>query len=289
MLCAMKMSELAERTGVNRETIRVLIRRGLIPQPEKPKATIAHYTEDHVQAVLAVRQLQQQFRMTLDQIGKVLQGKPIDQRVESTAFSHLEQLVAVGVGFQDQLVPIESLVTSNPHAITDAKAFEGLGMVDRIRTPQGDFLSYTDARLISIWGEMRGVGFDEAANFYPDSLDHYMRASEYLAQAEAEKFVARTEGRMSETEAADMLQFALPRMLDFFGLLRMKFFIRNIKQIEESPTRKAAASARTEAAATNGPAVPARPPIAARPVGQTDASNTPRSRTRRSPMKASKA
>jgi DNA-binding transcriptional MerR regulator len=239
----MKMAELERRTGVNRETIRVLIRRGLIPAPERPKATVAHYTEDHVQGIQAIRQLQQQYRMTLNQIGNVLQGKPLDQRVESTAFTHLEQLVATGAGVQDQLVAIDSLLEVNAHAATDAKAFESLGMVDRVRTPEGDFVSYTDARLISIWGEMRGAGFDEEANFYPDSLDHYARASTYLAQAEAEKFLARTEGRMSETDAANMLQFALPRMLDFFGLLRMKFFIRNIKDAKAtgrkltSPTR----------------------------------------------------
>ena len=41
----MKMGELEQRTGVNRETIRVLIRKGLVPEPDKPKATVAHYNE----------------------------------------------------------------------------------------------------------------------------------------------------------------------------------------------------------------------------------------------------
>lgn len=226
----MKMAELERRTGVNRETIRVLIRRGLLTEPERPKPKVAHYTEEHVQAVTAVRQLQQQYRMTLGQIANVLQGKPIDQRVEPNAFAHLEQLLASRLSVEDQLVPIESLTLLNGSAAIDAKAFEGLGLVERIPSDGGHQLSHTDARLVSIWGEMRRAGFDEAANFHPDSLDHYFRAAEYLAKAEAEKFLARTEGRMSEEKAADMLRFALPLMLDFFGLLRTKFFLRNIAQ-----------------------------------------------------------
>jgi DNA-binding transcriptional MerR regulator len=228
----MKMQELERRTGVNRETIRILIRKGLLPEPDKPKPTVAHYTEDHVHGVLAIRQLQQQYRMTLAQIGDVLKGRPVDQRIESMAFAHLEQLVKAGTGYTDQLIPVASLTDANQHASTDAKAFESLGMVDRLTTADGEMVNHTDAQLISIWGKMRALGFDEDANFPPETLDHYAKAAAYLARAEAERFVARTKWRMDETRAAQMLQTALPLMLDFFGLLRMKLFLRNLHELE---------------------------------------------------------
>ena len=224
----MKMSELEQRTGVNRETIRVFIRRGLLAQPERPKPTVAHYTEDHVRGILAIRQLQQNYHMTLNQIANVMQGRPLEQRVEATAFSHLQELVAAATGIQAQLVPIESLCADNPHAGSDAKAFEALRLMERIRSKGSYLVSQTDAQLLAIWSQMRAAGFDEAANFHPDTLDHYFKAADYLAHAEAEKFLARTEGRIAEGAAAEMLRTALPLMLDFFGLLRMKFFIRNI-------------------------------------------------------------
>ena len=37
----MKMRELEQRTGVHRETIRVYLREGLIPEPERPRKTVA--------------------------------------------------------------------------------------------------------------------------------------------------------------------------------------------------------------------------------------------------------
>lgn len=242
------MAELERRTGVNRETIRVLIRRGLLPQPERPNPKVAHYTEEHVLAVMAIRQLQQQYRMTLGQIANVLQGKPTNQRVEPNAFAHLEQLLAWRLRVEDQLVSIESLAPLNPAAAADAKAFESLGLLERIRSDTDTMLSHTDARLVSIWGEMRRAGFDEAANFHPDSLDHYMRAADYLARAEAEKFLARTEGRMSEEKAAEMLRIALPLMLDFFGLLRTKFFLRNIAQAAAESNKVTAKRRRAKSA-----------------------------------------
>ena len=38
------------------------------------------------------------------------------------------------------------------------------------------------------------------------------------------------EGKIEEDEAASMLEFALPTMLEFFGLLRLKIFLRNIRR-----------------------------------------------------------
>ena len=45
---------------------------------------------------------------------------------------------------------------------------------------------------------------------------------------EAKLFLERVEGKMGEDEAAAMLEFALPAMLDFFGIIRQKVFLRNI-------------------------------------------------------------
>src|SRR5262245_39050446 len=102
----MKMSELEQRTGVNRETIRVFIRKGLVPAPDKPKATVAHYTEEHVRAIRAVRNLQREHQVTLDQIGMMLRGDQLDKRLEAPAFHHLEDLVAARFGQDDKTIPL---------------------------------------------------------------------------------------------------------------------------------------------------------------------------------------
>lgn len=224
----MKMRELEARTGVGREAIRVYLRYGIIPKPLNQKTKDAEYGEGHVRAVLAVRDLQSESRLTLSQIADVVRGRSSDERIEPVAFRHLEELVATGVGVDDSLVAISSLTDKNPQALEDARIFHSIGAAVVIEDSEPK-LSFTDARLVTIWGEMRRAGFVENANFAPDQIAFYVQAAEGLALNEATKFLARTEGKISEDEAAAMLHVGLPRMMDFFGLLRLKFFLRNIR------------------------------------------------------------
>jgi hypothetical protein len=182
-----------------------------------------------VRAIQAVRELQRESGLTLPQINAALSGEAPSRRVEAGAFQHLEELLAMRVGYEEQrAVTIASMRERNPHADTDAMVFAKLGLVAIVDGDSNPQLSPTDAKLVDIWGRMRVAGFVEGAGFPPDILAYYRHASEYVAGNEAMLFLDRTEGRIGEDEAAAMLQLALPLMLDFFGLLRLKAFMRNI-------------------------------------------------------------
>ncbi|MFW2828762.1 MerR family transcriptional regulator [Sphingomonas sp. ID0503] len=223
----MKMRDLEARTGVNRETIRVFFRNGLLPEPHRPARNVADYDETHVRAILAVRELQRDSGLTLAQIKSALAGNA-SRRLEAGAFHHLEELLATRVGIGAETVPVDVLHDSNPSAETDVDALEQLGLVSPQREDGGVRLTLSDAKLIEIWGRMRQVGFIEQIGFSPDILSYYREASEYVAANEARLFLERVSGRIDEERAATMLQQALPLMLDFFGLLRQKSFMRFI-------------------------------------------------------------
>ena len=225
----MKMRDLEGQTGVNRETIRVYFREGLLPEPSRPARNVADYGDDHVRAILAVRKLQRDSGMTLPQIKSVLNGANTSGRpMGATAFSHLEELVASRVGVQQGLVPLSSIAQQYAEAAADARALDRIGIIALIDSPDGKMLSVTDAGLVGIWGRMRLAGFTEMRGFPPTILDYYVEAAEYVAGMEAKLFLERVEGKMGEDEAAAMLEFALPAMLDFFGIIRQKVFLRNI-------------------------------------------------------------
>lgn len=224
----MKMRELEAKTGVNRETIRVYFREGLLPEPDRPARNVADYGEEHVRAVLAIRKLQHESGMTLPQIKSALNGEAPRRIMAATAFNHLEDLVSSRVGVEQGLVPLDSLIDQNPKAADDAAVLDQIGIIDLVDGPDGRALSYTDAGLVNIWGRMRQVGFDEEHGFPPEILDYYVEAAEYVAGREAQIFLDQVEGRMAEDEAAAMLEFALPTMLNFFGIIRQKAFLRFI-------------------------------------------------------------
>lgn len=224
----MKMRELEAKTGVNRETIRVYFREGLLPQPNRPARNVADYGDEHARAITAVRKLQRESGMTVPQIKAMLNGARPDRALGASAFPHLEELVSSRVGVEQGLVALSALAEQTAKAPIDARALDRIGIIDLIETAEGTMLSITDAGLVNIWGRMRLVGFDEEHGFPPEILDYYVEAAEYVAGKEAQLFLERVEGQIGEDEAAAMLEFALPAMLDFFGIIRQKTFLRNI-------------------------------------------------------------
>lgn len=227
----MRMRELEEKTGVDREVIRILLRKGLLPEPQRLARNQADYDESHVRAITVVRELQKGSRLTLDQIKDLLDGRSVDGGAGAVTYQHLEELLAIRFGLDEpRLVPLSAISRRNPMATSDAQAFEQMGMVDLVEGGEEPRLSLTDARLVEIWSQIRDLGFVEETGFPPQNIAFYLDAAEQVAAHEARVFLKGSAGRITEESAAAMLQGALPLMLDFFGLLRLKAFMRNIHQ-----------------------------------------------------------
>lgn len=231
----MRMRELEEKTGVDREVIRILLRKGLLPEPHRLARNQAEYDDSHVRAIAVVRELQKGSRLTLDQIKELLDGGGLDSGAGAATYQHLEELLAIRFGLDGtRLVPLSAMSGRNPMAVHDAQAFEQMGMVDLVGGEEEPRLSLTDARLVEIWSQIRELGFDEDAGFPPENIAFYRQAAEDVAAHEAKVFLKGSAGRITEENAAVMLQGALPLMLDFFGLLRLKAFMRNIHEAVDS-------------------------------------------------------
>jgi DNA-binding transcriptional MerR regulator len=223
----MKMRDLERKTGVHRETIRVYFRNKLLPEPARPKPNVADYDESHVQAILAVRKLQQDDGLTLPQIKVALRGQAGPGRVDAAAFQNLEALVSARVGFDGE-VPLANLVNAWPNAESDARVFADMGLIDIIDTPRGPALTIMDSRILTIWQLMRAEGFTEENGFPPTVVDFYAEPADRIALEESRRFVQATEGRLSDAEAATLFYAGIRHMIDFFGLLRIKRLMRYI-------------------------------------------------------------
>jgi DNA-binding transcriptional MerR regulator len=226
----MKMRELESRTGVDREVIRIYFRKGLLPEPHRPTRNAADYGEAHVRAVTAVRELQRKSRLTLDQIKAALEGAGLEGG-STAAYQHLEALLSVRFGLDESpVVDLEALKVRNPRAEHDAHVFAAMGMITLIEAEAGVQLSLNDARLVEIWGAIRETGFTEETGFPPENIGFYLKAAETVGAMEAKVFREGSQGQIGEEAAANMLHVALPLMLDFFGLLRLKAFMREISK-----------------------------------------------------------
>jgi DNA-binding transcriptional MerR regulator len=233
----MKMRDLERRTGVNRETIRVYFRQGLLPEPHRPKPNVAEYDEAHVAGVLAIRELQHERRLSLPQIKRAMAGDPDALPADAGAFPHLDTLVAARLGVEGAMVPLETATARNPAAIEDAKALAAVGAV-RLRRRGGRlYLSPTDAQIVGLWGDMRAAGFTEEVGFAPAVTRFYVEAADALARQEVERFLGILGGRVDAQRMAGMAKAAVDLMLPFFGLLRTKAVLDAFAERSPPPPR----------------------------------------------------
>jgi DNA-binding transcriptional MerR regulator len=70
----MRMAELAERSGVARETIHFYLREGLLPRPRKGGKTVAYYDEEHLERLRTIRRLREEKYLPLAVIKRLLES-----------------------------------------------------------------------------------------------------------------------------------------------------------------------------------------------------------------------
>jgi DNA-binding transcriptional MerR regulator len=244
----MKMRDLERATGVNRETIRVYFRQGLLPQPQRSARNVADYGDVHVRGILSIRRMQEKGRVPLAQIKRALEGDPGAMPSDAGVAAQLEELVAVRLGTGLPLVPVARLVASNPHAAVDARKLHRVGAVTLRREKGRPALSPVDANLVKLWGEMRAAGFTESAGFTPAVVQIYVESAERLAKLESKTFFDALSGRSSEVAATRMAAQALSTMLEFFGVVRMKAlrlqFKKRVPETRSKPKPRPVSKAR---------------------------------------------
>ena len=243
----MKMRELERRTGVSRETIRVYFRHGLLPEPVRPKANVADYSEDHVKAVLTIRELQKTRRLPLDQIRRAMEGDASVAQTDVDVFSQLDVLLAARMGVDSAYVPLPS-PEQNPYAEEDALALAAVGAISIVRSDGAIQLSRVDLQMVNLWGLMREAGFTPDQGFDVGIVATYVEVADRIAKAEAYEFLHRANAEQGGGTLAEMVQKAMSLMLSFIGLLRQKALLRELHDATHSPRaprrRRAGAVAR---------------------------------------------
>jgi DNA-binding transcriptional MerR regulator len=68
----MKIGELVKRTGVPKETIHFYIREGLLRRPRKSASNLAVYNESHLERILLVKELRENYYLPIPEIKKVI-------------------------------------------------------------------------------------------------------------------------------------------------------------------------------------------------------------------------
>ncbi|WP_245647578.1 MerR family transcriptional regulator [Novosphingobium lentum] len=240
------MRELEQATGVNRETVRVFLRLGLIPAPVSQGPRTADYDDTHVRAINAVRSLQREQGLSLEQIRKAMAGDVASFPRRASGYQHLDELVAARLGIDNDMIPVTAVLPRNPLALSDAPAMRRVGAID-VKTIDGQpHVTRGDAQMLALWGNMRAAGFQEKFGFSPKQLKIYVEHATALAKWEIETFVALAEGAVEEDAAAGMVLNALSDMLGCFALIRTKVALRELAKKRTAASRRKPGTATKE-------------------------------------------
>lgn len=220
----MKMKQLEDRTGVGRETIRYYIREGLLPEPERPKPNVAHYSEAHVRRILTIKRLQQERFLPLSVIKSILAADPGALSEAVDGIPHLEHLLAERMALLDTGDGILAGDAAKAAGIPAAEISElaAVGAISLVPTPAGPSVRGVDAVIVGLWGQLRQIGISAENGYTPQDMKLYVDFARAMAETEIRLFFDRIGSRHTPEEAAQIAQQAIEVSNRIFGLFRAK-------------------------------------------------------------------
>lgn len=183
----LRMRDLVRETGVPRETIHFYKLQGLLPPPLKTGRNTALYTQQHVERLRRIRELQERQFLPLKAIRAVLEDteeegftpeqEDLVRRVRGSlaGWTRAQQHPAVSVA---DFVP-ERVSPQELRELRDAGLIHVHGQGGKAR------VSEDDAVILECWAQFKEAGFGPRQGIGPSELSLYDEAMERLVKREA--------------------------------------------------------------------------------------------------------
>jgi DNA-binding transcriptional MerR regulator len=229
---SIKMKELEERTGINREAIRFYIREGILPEPEKPKRNVAFYSDIHIKRLLAIKFMQQEREMSLARIKSILASGEFDSHPNPGSLRGLEELLPALV---DGTAPAEDkllseLAEDSGLSINEITDLANAGIIDFNEIEGDRYIGFRDAIILKKWGQAREAGYTEARGYGVEYLKLYQRSMAQLAKLEIEQFFSVFSEELNSDEAASTAARGIEVANDILRQMHTKSLMKSIEE-----------------------------------------------------------
>ncbi len=243
----LRMKDLCERTGLDRQTIHFYIQQGLVPEGFKTGRNMAYYGDEHVERIELVRKLQRERFLPLKAIKALLEGR-------DEAFTPDQRALLVGVsgrlgdlrrelGDDDAGATVEVGELLKAHHVSRAelREMEDLGLLSTVRQDGREVVRQADAWPVEIWGNLRATGFASDLGFTVADLGRIEELVSALFDYEVKLITPRLTSLPAE-RIADMVQKGLPLINEFltrYHLTKVRNFLAAMGlEGEPAPTSK---------------------------------------------------
>jgi DNA-binding transcriptional MerR regulator len=229
----LKISELAERSGVPVATVRHYLREGLLPEPVRTSRNMAYYPPQFVDRIRVIKQLQEERFMPLRVIRDLLEQE--DDRPERLrAMIELEdRILERALAGERERIDAEEVRSRYdvPREVLDRLAELG------VLTPDEIGYSPSDVRIVEAIGRFRAGGYDERIGFTVYDTLRYVRALEPLVAEEVDVLTKRLAGDVDPDRALEIIEAGIRPLNDLIAALHTKLLVARLRhhRVEREP------------------------------------------------------
>jgi DNA-binding transcriptional MerR regulator len=224
----LKMSELAERSGVSAGTIKHYLREGLLPDPVRTSRNMAYYPPDFVERIHLIKRLQEERFMPLRAIRDVLADDPDRARALVELEDRiLERAIAVREGGRVSAADVRARYDL-PAAVLDR--LEEIGIL----TPNRRGYDEDDMQIIEAMVRFRAGGYEETIGFTVYDTLRYREALQPLVEEEVEVLLERLAGEVPVDRAVAIIASGAEPLRELIGALHSKLLLAELHRARES-------------------------------------------------------
>jgi DNA-binding transcriptional MerR regulator len=224
----LKMSQLAERSGVSAGTIKHYLREGLLPEPVRTSRNMAYYPPDFVERIRLIKRLQEERFMPL----KVIKGVLDEDPDRAAALIELEdRILERATAAQDQRRISRAEVKRRYDIPANVLArLEELGVL----TPTSRGYDADDVAIIEAMVRFRAGGYDESIGFTVYDTLRYREALQPLVEEEVRVLLARLAGEVEVDRAAEIIAAGAQPLRELVGAVHSKLLLAELRRARGS-------------------------------------------------------
>ena len=222
----LKMSELAERSGVSAGTIKHYLREGLLGNGDDVKRTsrnMAYYPEDFVERVRLIKRLQEERFMPLRVIRQVMGADPERAaRLIELEDRIIEKAIKAGETGRVSRAKVRTAYDV-PRNVLDR--LEELGIL----TPNARGYDADDVAIIEAISRFRAGGYEEAIGFTVYDALRYREALQPLVEQEVRVLLDRLAGRVDVERAVEIIASGAEPLRELIGAMHSKLLLAALR------------------------------------------------------------
>ncbi len=223
----LKMSELAERSGVSAGTIKHYLREGLLGDGDEIKRTsrnMAYYPEGFVERIRLIKRLQEDRFMPLRLIREVMAEEPeraarlveIEDRI-------LERAIEARESGRTSRARVRETYDVPANVLARLEELE-------ILTPNARGYDADDIQIIEAISRFRAGGYEEAIGFTVYDTLRYREALQPLVEEEVAVLLGRLAGQVEVDRAVEIIASGTQPLRDLIGAMHSKLLLAALRR-----------------------------------------------------------